>query len=305
MYYIVYKTVNKINNKVYIGKHATKSLDIFDGYLGDGVYVNSPKTYNKGRTPFHKAILKYGPENFKRIIIKVFRTEMEALNYESLIVNEKFVKSKNTYNVALGGGNPPMQNKSVYQYSLFGEFIKEWDSIKAVTDFYNVNKDRVRMSIKSKRSFGGSYWSDFKFAVLDITEYRSSSRGTIRQYTTDGVFIKEFKNTTEAAEELNISRSKITNAIYGKYATAGYLFLKESELIEDYFSGKIKKEKPIYIYNNNGDFAKMYSAFKDVKLDYKVNKNDTLRACSLHALYNGLYWSHEYYNNIAKESFIN
>jgi hypothetical protein len=34
--YIVYQTINLVNNKIYIGVHRTNP-DIFDGYIGNGV----------------------------------------------------------------------------------------------------------------------------------------------------------------------------------------------------------------------------------------------------------------------------
>ena len=37
--YIVYMTINLVNNKIYIGVHKT-NLEFFDGYLGNGVYLN-------------------------------------------------------------------------------------------------------------------------------------------------------------------------------------------------------------------------------------------------------------------------
>jgi hypothetical protein len=37
--YIVYKTINLINNKIYIGVHKQSGLD-FDGYLGSGNTFN-------------------------------------------------------------------------------------------------------------------------------------------------------------------------------------------------------------------------------------------------------------------------
>ena len=40
MYWIVYQTTNLINNKIYIGVHKTKNPHEFDGYLGNGCYVN-------------------------------------------------------------------------------------------------------------------------------------------------------------------------------------------------------------------------------------------------------------------------
>ena len=88
MYYFVYKTTNKVNNKFYIGCHTTENLN--DGYLGSGKFLK-------------KAIKKYGEENFTREIIKFFDNERDMYKYEHKIVNENFIKSKDNYNSALGG----------------------------------------------------------------------------------------------------------------------------------------------------------------------------------------------------------
>ena len=52
-YYMVYKTTNLVNNKYYIGVHATNDLN--DGYFGSGKNLK-------------QAIKKYGKEHFKRDI---------------------------------------------------------------------------------------------------------------------------------------------------------------------------------------------------------------------------------------------
>ena len=57
---------------------------------------------------------------------------------------------------------------------------------------------------------------------------------------------------------MDINRQKITNAIYGKYATSGYWFLKEGETIESYLDGSIKNEPKIYVYNQDGTKFKEY-----------------------------------------------
>ena len=40
MKYIVYCTTNIVNNKIYVGVHETENPDIFDGYLGNDVWIN-------------------------------------------------------------------------------------------------------------------------------------------------------------------------------------------------------------------------------------------------------------------------
>ena len=64
MKYIVYITKNLVNNILYIGVHQTKDPEIFDGYIGCGVYINKPSSYAKPKTPFQYAVKKYGPKQF-------------------------------------------------------------------------------------------------------------------------------------------------------------------------------------------------------------------------------------------------
>lgn len=158
------------------------------------------------------------------------------------------------------------------------------------------------MCINDKRSFENSYWSEIKHTTIDIKNYRSSSRGSIRQYSTDGVLLNTFKNTTEASKMLDIDRQKITNAIYGKYSTSGYWFLKEDESIESYLDGSIKKEKPIYCYNLDGSLNRTFNKHSELKAVYKINKNNLIRACKNNLQLCSLYWSYTKYTNILKEN---
>lgn len=89
MYYIVYETINKVNGKVYIGKHKTDNLDN-DRYIGSGRLIQ-------------QAIKKYGVENFERSILFYAFTESAAYEVEALLVTEEFVRRVDTYNLATGG----------------------------------------------------------------------------------------------------------------------------------------------------------------------------------------------------------
>ena len=88
VFYTIYKVTNKINKKIYIGKHQTKNLD--DDYLGSGKAIKS-------------AISKYGIENFSKEIIFVFDNEAEMNAKEAELVTKEFVLENTNYNLCPGG----------------------------------------------------------------------------------------------------------------------------------------------------------------------------------------------------------
>lgn len=88
MYYTIYITTNLINNKKYIGKHETESLD--DDYLGSGLILN-------------KAIKKYGRHNFKKQVIYVFDNNKDMMDKEVEMITEEVINSPEYYNIAYGG----------------------------------------------------------------------------------------------------------------------------------------------------------------------------------------------------------
>jgi len=61
--HIIYKIINTVNNKIYIGKHSTGNIG--DGYLGSGIIIL-------------RAIKKYGIDKFEKEILFKFNTEEEA-----------------------------------------------------------------------------------------------------------------------------------------------------------------------------------------------------------------------------------
>lgn len=80
---VIYKTINLINNKYYVGKQQTYTKS----YLGSGHALKA-------------AIKKYGKKNFRKEILEVCQSENELKNRELWWLDElNAVKDKNSYNL--------------------------------------------------------------------------------------------------------------------------------------------------------------------------------------------------------------
>jgi group I intron endonuclease len=88
MFYTIYKITNKLNGKIYVGKHQTEKPA--DNYYGSG-------------EPIKAAIKKYGKENFTKEVLFVFDNEAAMNAKEAELVTEEFVSRKDTYNLCPGG----------------------------------------------------------------------------------------------------------------------------------------------------------------------------------------------------------
>lgn len=92
MRYTIYKTINTLNGKFYIGKHQTS--DPNDRYLGSGKALRL-------------AIKKYGKKNFIKEILFVFDTEEEMNEKEKELVTQELITSTQCYNCGIGGEGGP------------------------------------------------------------------------------------------------------------------------------------------------------------------------------------------------------
>jgi hypothetical protein len=165
MKYIVYQTVNKVNNKIYIGVHGTESTD-FDGYIGNGISIYRPSTYMYPKTPFQFAVKKYGVKNFVRTTLKEFDNEDDAYLLEAQLVNEDFLRREDVYNLALGGrincDNLHNPMKKIYMYDLEGNFVREFAGINIAARTINPkaeNGSHITRAIKTGGLYQGYQWS--------------------------------------------------------------------------------------------------------------------------------------------------
>lgn len=268
MKYIVYLTTNIVNNKIYVGVHKTENPDIFDGYIGNSINIFKSNSELKHPTiPFHKAVKKYGYNSFKRTIIRTFDTLDEALDLEAFIVNEEFISRSDTYNVTLGGGIPQLCSKIVYQYSIKGEYIEEYKSLKEAAEKFNGNGSSIGIAANYKRTAYNYLWSFNKYSKLNIEEYHiNSPKIPVYLYDNDENYLTSFESFRECAEKLNTYLSKIQRALSLGTEINGYF-------ISTTLSSKFIKPKignitgDIHQYDLKGNYIKSYQNKEELKKD--------------------------------------
>lgn len=263
MKYIVYKTINKINGKIYVGVHRTNP-DIFDGYIGCGVTKKDKK--KKVLKGFPAAVRKYGYKNFKREILFIYPDTEEgkllAYQKESEIVNIEFVKSSNTYNLVIGGEINIATNleKEIAQYTISGKFIRTWNSITEAEQSLNISN--ISQNLIGNSKYSGNYqWKYYTGDNSDIDKVQTKEK-TIYQFDLKGNLIKVWKSAADAAKQFsnfNSAKSAISNNCNNKVNKAyGYYWS-----FKHIFNYKDTKSISVAKYNDEGKLLDIYNSVKE------------------------------------------
>ena len=217
MYYTIYKTINIINGKEYVGFHKIKSIEdikcevsdngsIFeDGYLGSGKLMK-------------KAIEKYGPINMRQELILVTEDKEEAEDLEKEIVCYEWVMSEDNYNLSVGGNvailfgehngffgknhrKETIEKIQESRNNTHSETPFSWSKSFLVEDetvvFYNT--DQI------KDYFGVEGWFEVNKLVYDgIIRYKSEylQRAAIQRYLKRYNFLNDTEARTAANKKL-------------------------------------------------------------------------------------------------------
>lgn len=145
----IYKIVNKQNHKIYIGQSVNIQKRLYDH-----------RKSNRDDSYFHRAIEKYGKDNFTYEVI-------EECSPEQLNEREKywiaFYQSHNReygYNSTLGGDGKPTQ--CVFQYSSEGTLLNYFNSITEASQSTGIPASNISAAanpnISYRKSAGGFQW---------------------------------------------------------------------------------------------------------------------------------------------------
>ena len=202
----LYVIENLINHKKYIGQ-TTSTIE--KRWIKHRSLAKKEQKYY-----IHKAIHKYGEDNF--IINELLFIACEEkedlknhLNYLEKFYIEKYKTDdcKYGYNLTSGGEQTGAKNRvSIVQYDLYGNILKEWDSMADAAEFYNTHKESIWAACNGKtmscNNFVWRYKDDsfYKYPIGAFTKNRIQHTQNVKQYNYHG----ELLNTYSHEDILNI-----------------------------------------------------------------------------------------------------
>lgn len=177
--YIVYKTTNLVNNKIYIGVHRVCENEEHCKYRGSNKFVK-------------KAVEKYGINNIIRETIFEFDDIDDAFLKERELVNMEFINRKDTYNLKLGG---------IYN-TLTDDIKRKIGLSNSISLLGNVISEKTRRLI-SEKNLGSKRTAEQKLNISKSLIGRNLSEETKKNIS---------KNSRSGEPEV---RLKISNSIKG------------------------------------------------------------------------------------------
>lgn len=171
---IIYKIQNKVNGKIYIGQ----TIRTLKKRMSQHISPNK----NKSISAIDRALKKYGIDNFEITIID-YAENIDELNAKEIYWIDYYKSlAPNGYNLEIGGKNAPHEKttrlkisqglkgkysgekssraKRVYKFSLSGELIEEYGSVREASRENNISNSQIASVCGGKHFIAKGYrWS--------------------------------------------------------------------------------------------------------------------------------------------------
>lgn len=238
---VIYKAQNKINGKIYIGK---------TNNLPKRIREHTRYDVHNGLM-FHRAIAKYGAENFAWDVIDETDDNEKANELEKYYIQFYNSFKPNGYNMTTGGdGNSNQQAKPIVCLTLDGKFVKKYNSAAQAEREDGFTNSTVLMCCKKQsltcKGHLFMYEEDYlKNGPIKYKKPRNVRCKKVIQCDDKGNYIARFDSIQDASEMTGTSRTSILGCLSGKYKKAnGFIWVHENDF-------PIKNLKA-YKYNKNG-----------------------------------------------------
>lgn len=211
---IIYKATNLITGKSYIGL-TTRSLQ--ERKLEHLRHLDTENTY------FHRAIKKYGKENFSWEIIDSEASSLGDLREkETHYIQIYNTLSPNGYNITQGGENPSFENRRDYNYGnnpsakpvINLTTLIVYDSIKRAAEENQVSPESIKKAIKNNTPCCNSLWELYDETKIYNTPKKpisQNSRKKVKNIKTGEIF----NSISAAADKYHIARKTVRDSCNG------------------------------------------------------------------------------------------
>lgn len=221
----IYTITNLTNNKIYVGRASSLYNRLWSHLdtLRKGIHVNDH---------LQKSFNEYGEENF------LFET-LEECNKQFLVSQEHYWATiLNAHNPDFGYNIVPTNPNGkgfkraeetsyklkicgrkerifthILQYTMDGDFIKEWDSVGHVCKTLGFKNSGLKIALsKGNNSFKGYMWRR-EGSDLPIKKITYRSTKPLLQFTVEGKFIKEWDNRKEVEDSIGIKIKNLQSVL--------------------------------------------------------------------------------------------
>ncbi len=221
-----------------------------------------------------------------RLVAETFLDEVEG---KSVVNHKNGVKSDNTLdNLEWCTQKENVQHaidtgltkccSAVVQYTLDGEFVKEWSKIKDAAKSINVNGSSISCVCLGFSNTSGEYQWRFKG---DESPGKTSLRfKMICQYDETGKFINRWDKIADASKDLDIPAGNIVNTCKCKVKSAGgYQWRYEGDEPPLSLIRRTNGKKVNQI-DKNGDVIKTWNSSLEASKDLSIHRSGINRVCN-------------------------
>lgn len=270
----IYKTVNLIDNKSYVGL-STHSSEDTKKYLGSGVALR-------------RAVRKYGKNNFKKEILVEGDFNQNLLNE----LERHYIRlysppeSKTSYNINPGGFNVPPHSvintkKSVYQFDKTKKLLNIFASIKECNQKLKFNANYALKMGGPCKKYGCYYSNKNKFPKDNrkLKGYVPKNKKQTYAKNIHSNVVKIFSSIAEASLKTGIDKNSIARSIANNAPVQNKFVFSNTGNFKNNYTYNNCKFKTVALYNN--DEYLIFNSYGDAAEHINEKFNTSYKGCHI------------------------
>ena len=275
----IYMLQNKINGKKYIGQ----SIDIkyrYNNHIHESYGANVDKSaYNMA---IHKAIRKYGINNFDLIVLE--ECNREKLDDREMYWIEYFDTYNDGYNQTIGGGAVKNKINTEKVFDL-------WDQEMSIDEIHKTTGYGKHSIIRNLEVYKNYSSQESRKRGRGIAQMKTCKK--IFQYSINGEYLREFDSIKEAEEKTGTRHNDISSCIHGDQMSAnGFRWsLEKKENLGPYMATMTNKKKKVDKYSLENEYLETYDSITAAaKSVQQKGLSGVIDACNKQKIYKNYRW---------------